>query len=193
MKVSYGKRGGYMKLTVIFTYLGVICLLALAISACGGGSSSAGKAAVVKQVSTDDPNVAVGDDIDLNVDFSYSTDTVVHDNHNVIIVVRVPKGLQFEAGTARIDEIGGTDSVTPSIEQCQDGDAILRFDLGQNVLANATDPSGGADGRLIMALLGTQAVGTVSIEAAAGYDFETVTGSCSEGLVPQDTVPFSVL
>lgn len=182
-----------MKPNVIFTYLAAVSLLSLAISGCGGGSSSAGKAAEVKQVDTDDPNVVVGDDVDLSVEFSFSTDTVVHDNHNVLIVVRIPKGLRWEPGTARIDEIGGTDNVTPATETCENGDTYLRFNLGQNVLANASDPSGGADGKLIMALLGTEAVGTVSIDAAAGYDFEAVIGSCVDGMVPQDTTPFTVL
>jgi len=163
------------------------------VSGCGGGSSSAGKPSEVRSVSTDDPSVVVGDDVDLTVDFSFSTDTVVHDNHNVTIVVKLPRGLAFQPETARIDEIGGTDKVTPSIEFCADGTTYLRFDLGQNVLANASDAAGGADGSLIMAIAGSEAVGAVSIEAAAGYDFEVVLGSCAQPLAPQDTAPFTVL
>ena len=182
-----------MKPTVLGISLAVLSFLVLSLSSCGGGSSKAGRAAAVKTIFTDDPSVVVSDTIDLTVDFTFSTDTVVHDNHNVILFVRVPRGLQFDVGTARIDEIGGTDSVAPTSELCQNGDTYLRFDLGQNVLANAAEQSGGVNGRLIMELAGNESVGTVSIEALAGYDFEGVTASCAQGLVPQDTTPFTVL
>lgn len=181
-----------MNIPSLLRYLLALGCLASLVHGCGGGSSSAGKAAEIKSLSADDSSVVVGDDIDLLVDFSYSTDTVVHDNHNVTLIVRVPSGLQYQDRTARIDEIGGTDNVAPTIELCPNGDTILTFDLGQRVLANALDPGGAADGRLIMALLGT-AAGVVSVDAVAGYDFEAVTGSCADGLVPQDTMPIAVL
>lgn len=173
--------------------IAVLLVFGVVISGCGGGSSKAGKQSEVKTITTDDASVVVGDQVDLFVDFTFSTDTVVHDNHNVTVIVSIPRGLQFEADTARIAQIiGSTRGVTPSIENCTNGGAFLTFDLGQSVLSEAADQSGGANARLILTLNGTEAIGTVSLEALAGYDFEVVNGSCAQGMVPQDTTPITV-
>lgn len=167
--------------------------VSILVAACGGGSTNNTKDAIVSNLFTDAASVQVGDDIDLDVDFTFSHDIVVNDNHNVIVIVRVPNGLRYELDTARVDEVGGTDSVDPTVEICSNGDSYLRFSLGQDVLNNASDPSGTADGKLIMALLGSQSVGAVTIDAVAGYDFDLVSGSCSVGIFAQESAAFTVL
>lgn len=173
--------------------LPLLCLLSLIapIIGCGnGGSSDDHKPVTVTDIFTDDPSVVVGDDVDLTVQFSFANEAVVDNHHTVVVVVRVPNGLTFENGTARIDEIGGNDKVIPGIEVCGNGDTFLTFVLEKNVLENASDPDGSADAKLIMALRGTHSA-RVIIDAEAGYD--EIAGSCTNGIIPQKSEAFVIL
>jgi hypothetical protein len=168
-----------------------LAVLAVVMSACNGGSGDDDKAAFITQLFTDDVSVRRGDDIDLTAEFTFSTEIVQEDNRNVILIVHVPNGLQYVPTTARIDEVGGHENVTPTIETCGGGDTYLRFNLGESDLEHASDPSGNANAELKLALSGTNAVGGVSIDAAAEYD--ALTGSCSAGLIPEDTTAVTVV
>lgn len=163
-------------------------------TSCGSsGDSNDGTLARVLSVQIQNPSLLRGEKSLVNVDFSFAESKVFDDHRSVVIAVKVPKGVAYIRGSARVDSNVGDDDVDPVPFPCVfDGGELLVFDLDDQDLRNADSPPGEADGRLKLDIQAVEAgAGTGNIEAKAEYDL--VVGSCDESFLGEEFSPVTVL
>lgn len=141
---------------------------------CGCASDSGnygGGITEVLEISSDDATIPLGDGGVVRFNFAFDENEVFDDNKEVMLVVKLPRQLQYRANSAEIDKVGSRDrDVDPRVRTCANGDSYLIFTLGESQLKNANPPADG-DAQLKMTLDGEKAGRLVSMEAAADDNF----------------------
>ena len=105
--------------------------------------------------------------------FSFDEFDVFGNDDNVALVVRLPRELRFRPGTSEIQEVGEDEEVVPQIINCPEGEQYLLFDLDDDDLSGAENPSGEAAAELTFTVdaVGRAPNGAV-IEANASKSFD---------------------
>lgn len=166
----------------------LLCL-GLLLSACSGDSDDDTDARV-REISIGAQIIAVGEQRGVDLEFDFSSESIFSDDDSVAIVVLLPAGVSYVDGSGEVDGNFDDEDVNPQQTRCEDGSSILFFDLDDNDLGDAKDPSGGADGRLEFDIIGTDAVGEVNLEARADYNQSSA--SCALGIIPQASTVIAV-
>ena len=179
MERNIGKLSLFMALVASL----ILCIFG---AGCGDGNDddneSDGGSNVV-ELSADTNPVAVGGASIISVNFSFSSDDVFDDDQNVALVVFVPNALLYREGTAEIDRPVGDDrGVGPQVFPCASGGAFLLFDLDEDDLIEAENPSGNADAKLKFTVDAVSASASAVIQATARNN--SVGFSCDTGLLP---------
>ncbi len=159
--------------------------------ACGGGSDSAfsGGANVVK-ISMRDSSLSRGDGTVVSVDFAYDADTL-YEGEDLVLVVKLPKEVEYRDGTAEVDGVVEDDKVGIQILNCaESGESYIVFDLDKNDLDTADDPSGDADAR-VKFTIDTKAA-TLHSFIGARSEFKGVFFSCSQVFISDSQTTFSI-
>lgn len=130
-----------------------ISLLAFATISCGGGDDDPfffdDGDTEVEDIFTDDNNLRVGEATVVRTRFSFDNEDVFGDDESVSVIVRLPSELRFRLATAEIQEVGSDDNeVGAQVFNCPTGEQYLLFELDDNDLSGAEDPSGDADAEL---------------------------------------------
>lgn len=124
--------------------------------------------ASIVDMSVDDDVISVGDKTVMTLDFTYSADAVFEDEMNVVVVIRLPDSLQVVEGTSELEGNFSDEEVGPEQVGCNDsGDTLVLFDLDENDLRSAANPSGDADARLKLTLRGVRAGENLTVRAKA--------------------------
>jgi len=145
-----------------------IALLGLFAGCSGSDDENSGLAAQVTSLELNDNLIFVGDGTVLETAFSFSSSLVFDDNVNVEVVVRIPEGAEFRGGTAEIQVPAADNDVGAQIFNCTDtGEQFLVFDLDENELLLAENPSGDADAELTLTIDAISAGTDLPIQAAA--------------------------
>lgn len=114
-----------------------------------------------------DTTIAVGEGSVLQLDFTFDAEAVFDDGQNVVVTISLPPELGLREGTAEIEERTGDDPIGARVTTCQDGSSFLVFDMDDNDLDQASNPSGDADARLKLTVDALSS-GVALIEARAG-------------------------
>ena len=103
--------------------------------------------------------------------FSFSSDDVFNDNNIVSVVLQIPKELSFRLGTGEIQSrIGKDNEVGAVITNCPNGEQYLLFELDDNDLSGASNPSGDADAELTVTVDSNNTSQAAVIQAFASRD-----------------------
>ena len=165
-----------------------ISLLALATISCGGGDDFPffDNDTEVKDISVDDRSLNIGQGTVVRTKFSFDENDVFSDDDNVSVVIRLPEQLKFRLNTAEIQESGEDEEVGAQVFNCPTGEQYLLFDLDENDLSGAEDPSGDADAELTLTVDAfSLSLSGVVIEATAssnGPDF-----ACGEAFESEES------
>lgn len=101
----------------------------------------------------DDESLNNGESTVLRARFSFSDDDVFNDDNIVAVVFQIPNELRFRLGTAEIQaSIGDDNDIGAQITDCPGGEQYLLFELDDNDLIDAEDPSGEAKAELTLTL-----------------------------------------
>jgi len=166
----------------------------LTLISCGSsGDSNDNTLARVLDLQLENPSLSRGEKSLLDVDFSFAESRVFDDKRNVVVAVKLPKGVTYLKGSGRVDSAVRDDDVDPLPYPCAfDGGSLLVFDLDSQDLSGADSPPGEADGRLKLEVQAVQGgAGTGNIEARAGYDL--VIGSCDASFLGDEFTQVTVL
>ena len=155
-----------MKLT---RFIGSILFLTCGIflAGCNGGGSDGTDATTIQ---IDDSVIATGQSTVVTTGFSFDSDAVFDENHNVVLVIHIPRGLSFHGDAGEINLPTGSDRrVGAEITACSGGDYYVVFDLDRSDLLTATNPTGDADAEIKFQLDAHTATTTI-LEARADED-----------------------
>lgn len=173
----------------------LLLLLALSVGSCSSDSDDDDdffEDADVIDLSVEDSNIEVGEGTVLAVEFSFDADRVFNDGDNVVVVVKLPEGLEFRDGTSEIDGVDGDDSLGAQIVRCSgSNETYLIFDMDEFDLDNASNPPGDADAVLTMTVDGVAPVDFETIEATAG-DNEPLF-ECGERFISDEQAAITVV
>ena len=166
-----------MRLNVFFRLV-FLTILATLIS-CGGNSERT----EVEDISIGNGNLTLGAKTVVGVEFSFDDYQVFNSADNIFLSVRLPNGVDFDAGSAEIQGAFGDEDIEPDVRVCDNGQTILIFDLDDNDLDRASDPSGEADAKVNFSVVGEKSVSSANIEASAGKARPII--SCSDNFLSQ--------
>lgn len=152
-----------------------MAVTALTLAGCGGGNDDDddeffGESAAVVDIGVDDGNIRVGDSTITRVGITFSDDEVFNDRRSVVVVAAVGPGLRFREGTAEVQGNAGDEQIGTRVSRCPDGTSFLEFEVDDDDLSFADNPSGDADAEITFTLDAVSLEGLVNIEARASYD-----------------------
>lgn len=135
-----------MKNTSGIRFLSATVLSALLMTSCGGGDG--GDSVEVTQISVDRSFLTVGDRSVINVEFSFSSDDVFNHDRTAYVVVKLPREVSFQLGSAEIQRPFDDNRVSPQINTCSDGTTYLSFAFDDRDLIDARNPGGDGDAQV---------------------------------------------
>jgi hypothetical protein len=140
-----------------------VALLTIGLGSCSGDDEDDDPDffddAEVVDLSLEDSTIEVNEATILAVEFSFDFSRVFDDDENVVIVVRLPEGIEFRDGTSEIDGIDGDEEVGAQIVRCSGSDeTFLIFDMDRFDLDDASNPPGDADAVLTLTIEGSDEV-----------------------------------
>ncbi len=128
-------------------FLGSTFYLSLLIflTACGDGDDDVTE---VVRLSVDDSLIGVGEDVVVRAGVSFSRDDVFRDNDQINLIVRLPQEVFFRRGTSEVQGTFDDEEIGAQIFSCSDGEIVLVFELDENDLRFADNPSGDSDAEI---------------------------------------------
>jgi hypothetical protein len=129
----------------------------LAIAGCGGSGNS-GQAAV-DSIVLEQSIISVGGSTVVDTDFSFDAGNVFDNDGEVVLHFLLPPGVTFRNGSGEIDTVGGNDfSASALVTSCSgSGETLVTFNIDEDKLLGALNPSGDADASLTFLVDGTAA------------------------------------
>ena len=147
----------------------LISLSALALASCGDSDDifDNDDSAEVEDLRLDDSTLSLGEATVLRTEFSYSSDGLFNDGERAVVVIRLPQEVRFREGSSEIQRPIDDNSTGAQVVDCDSGEQYLLFDLDDNDLARAENPSGDADAELSLTVDSVAAGSQVIISARA--------------------------
>lgn len=126
----------------------------------------------------------------VSVEFSFSSDDVFDDDRHVLVAVRIPSTASFRNGTAEVQRPVDDNDVAPEVIVCEDA-TYLRFDLDENELVDAENPSGDGDAE-IRFTIDAVARGASGVLAASAQN-DSIGITCEAGFPADRTASLDVV
>ncbi len=132
--------------------------------ACGDGDEDVTE---VVRLSVDDSLIGVEEDVVVRAGISFSRDDVFRDNDEINLIVRLPQEVFFIRGTSEVQGSFDDEDIGAQIFSCPDGETVLVFELDENDLRFADNPSGDSDAEISFTIGGSAPLDAGIISAIA--------------------------
>jgi len=114
-------------------------------TACGDGDDDVTE---VVRLSVDDSLVRVGEGSVVRAGVSFSREDVFQDNDEIVLLVRLPQEVFLRRGTSEVQGRFSDEDIGAQIVSCDNGEIVLIFELDDNDLRFADDPSGDSNAEI---------------------------------------------